>query len=161
MNSRQDISFTLSKLPGFLNLGQDKLSRLESIGEMHRLDKGETIFLEGENSDNLYLLLRGQIALESYVPTYGNLRVSLVEPLDMFGWSSITQGVRLRTALARTLEAVDLISFNGKELRQLCDDDHEIGYAIMRRLVNVMANRLLTTRLQLYDVVVRILQTGE
>jgi hypothetical protein len=39
------------------------------------------------------------------------------------------------------------LAFNSKLLQQLCDEDHELGYVIMRRLANVVANRLLTTRL--------------
>jgi hypothetical protein len=34
----------------------------------------------------------------------------------------------------------------------MCDEDHDFGYFVMRRLVNVVAGRLLTGRLQLLDM---------
>jgi CRP/FNR family cyclic AMP-dependent transcriptional regulator len=37
-------------------------------------------------------------------------------------------------------------------LRKMCDDDHDFGYFVMRRLANVVAGRLMTTRLQLLDM---------
>ena len=38
------------------------------------------------------------------------------------------------------------------QLYKLCDDDHDLGYVGRRRLSNVVASRLLTTRLQLLDM---------
>jgi hypothetical protein len=38
------------------------------------------------------------------------------------------------------------------KLRQFCEEDHELGYIVMRRMANVVASRLLMTRLQLLDM---------
>jgi hypothetical protein len=45
-----------------------------------------------------------------------------------------------------------LVAFDAAELRKMCDEDHDFGYFVMRRLVNVVAGRLMTTRLQLLDM---------
>jgi hypothetical protein len=45
-----------------------------------------------------------------------------------------------------------LVAFDAGELRRLCDEDHSFGYYVMRRLANVVAGRLMTTRLQLLDM---------
>jgi hypothetical protein len=34
----------------------------------------------------------------------------------------------------------------------MCEEDHDFGYYVMRRLANLVAGRLLTTRLQLLDM---------
>jgi hypothetical protein len=34
----------------------------------------------------------------------------------------------------------------------MCETDHDLGYVVMRRLANVIAGRLLVTRLQLLDM---------
>jgi hypothetical protein len=44
---------------------------------------------------------------------------------------------------------------NGEALRIMCDEDHDLGYIITRRLVNIIASHMLTTRLHLYDIIVQ------
>src|SRR5574338_19084 len=39
-----------------------------------------------------------------------------------------------------------------QDLRDVCDQDHELGYVIMRRLANIVASRLMISRLQLLDI---------
>jgi hypothetical protein len=34
----------------------------------------------------------------------------------------------------------------------MSEEDHDLGYVVMRRLANVIASRLLVTRLQLLDM---------
>jgi hypothetical protein len=45
-----------------------------------------------------------------------------------------------------------VISTDAEKLRALCEKDHDIGYLFMRRMSNVIASRLLVTRLQLLDM---------
>jgi CRP-like cAMP-binding protein len=79
--------------------------------------------------------------------------VYTAEILDILGWSSMTPIVRQRTASVRATKPCLLLGLNSKLLQQMCEEDHELGYTIMRRLANVVANRLLTTRLCLLDII--------
>jgi hypothetical protein len=45
-----------------------------------------------------------------------------------------------------------LVAFDASELRRMCEEDHDFGYYVMRRMANLVAGRLLTTRLQLLDM---------
>ena len=71
------------------------------------------------------------------------------EPFDSIGWSSVTPIIRQRTASARAVVNSCLLAVESNKLRQLCEEDHELGYTVMRHLANVIAARLLVTRLQL------------
>jgi len=44
------------------------------------------------------------------------------------------------------------VAFDGVCLRGKCDEDHELGYQLMRRFAASLIERLQTTRLQLLDV---------
>jgi hypothetical protein len=79
--------------------------------------------------------------------------VYTAEALDIIGWSSMTPIVRQRTAAARVTQSCLLVGFNSKLLQQYCEEDHELGYIIMRRIANVVASRLLTTRLSLLEII--------
>jgi hypothetical protein len=37
----------------------------------------------------------------------------------------------------------------------MCDEDHDLGYLIMKRLANVVASQYLVNRLVLYDLIIK------
>jgi CRP-like cAMP-binding protein len=86
------------------------------------------------------------------VPNRGRLRILTVEPMEVLGWSSVTDASPRRTASARAVSATQLLAFPSDRLRQACQDDCELGSTIMQRVANVIANRLIVTRLQLLDL---------
>lgn len=153
MFPQADLQQILRHLPWFNDLTQAQLEQLASIASLHRLERGDILFKEGDRDDSLYVLLEGQIVLEVEVPTRGQVVFFTAELMDILGWSSLTPIVRQRTAQARASQECLLLGFNSKLLQQLCDEDHQIGYIVMRRLANVVANRLLTTRLCLLDII--------
>ena len=52
----------------------------------------------------------------------------------------------------RALTLLRAIDFNALCLRGKCDDDHDLGYELMRRFGQRLFDRLQATRLQLLDV---------
>ena len=67
----------------------------------------------------------------------------------------VTPIVRQRTASAVALKDSILLALDGDGLRALCEADHDLGYIFMRRISNIVASRLLATRLQLYDLILQ------
>jgi hypothetical protein len=45
-----------------------------------------------------------------------------------------------------------VVGFDAEKLYQACEADHDLGYIVMRRLSNIVASRLMVTRLQLLDM---------
>lgn len=148
-----DLSKILRRIPWFVDLSAAQVDCLASIATQQTLEAGDLLFREGDREDYLYVVLEGQVVLEVEVPTRGQVPVYTAEALDVIGWSSMTPIARQRTASVRATQITTLIGFNSKLLQQLCEEDHDLGYIIMRRLANVVANRLLTTRLCLLDII--------
>jgi CRP-like cAMP-binding protein len=147
------LTASLQSIPWFLELKPAQMERLAQIAHIVHLQMGECLFVEGEQIDMLYLVLNGRVIIESYVPTRGQLEIFSAELLDIIGWSSLTPVVRQRAFSARAVQAAALIGFDGPALRQLCEQDHDIGYIVMRRIANVIASRLLVTRLHLVNMI--------
>ena len=126
--------------------------RLVDIATIKNWDEGDTIFREGERDDNLYLILEGQVALEVYVEGHGRITILTLGLDEIFGWSAALPVVGTRTASARAMRATQAIAFDSEALRQACEEDHDLGYHVYRRLTNVVAGRLSATRLQLLDM---------
>lgn len=153
MESQAPIVQILQRIPWFNELSRIALEKLAAIARVRELAKGETLFREGDAENCLYILLEGEIILETHVPGYGTVPIFRAEPLDVIGWSVLTPVVRQRTDTARALSACRLLCFDSDMLRQYCDEDQVAGYIIMRRIANVAASRLLTTRLHLFGVI--------
>lgn len=153
MYLQADLSKTLRRIPWFVDLSQSQLDALAGIATLHEIEENEYLFREGDREDYLYVLLEGQVVLEVEVPTRGLVPIYRAESLDIIGWSSMTPIVRQRTASVRATQTCLLLGLNSKLLEQLCEEDHELGYTIMRRVANVVANRLLTTRLCLLELI--------
>lgn len=147
-----EILAALHSIPWFLDLNTKQLDRLASIAFICQVDAGDILFREGEKEDNLYVVLEGQMDAEIHVPNHGQVRIFLAEPLDVVGWSSMTPVVRQRTSTVRANSDTRLVGFHADALRKMCEEDRDMGYVIMKRVANVVASRLLTTRLQLLDM---------
>ena len=148
----QNLINALQSIPWYQELAPPHFEKLMKISELVEVDAKQELFREGDLEDFLYVVIQGRIAIEMSVPSRGRMRIYTAEPMDVVGWSSVTPVVRRRTAGASAVLSSCLIRQDAIALRKLCDDDHELGYIVMRRLANVVASRLLTTRLQLLDM---------
>ncbi|MAT45130.1 MAG: hypothetical protein CL609_22605 [Anaerolineaceae bacterium] len=155
MKNKTEIRPSLDSIPWFFDLTPKQISQLEKISGLTRLESGETLYLEGDNDNLLYVISEGKVAIDIHVPTHGDLRIYHAEPLDIIGWSSMTPMVRQRPATVTAVQPSCLIYFDGPALMELCDQDEKIGYIIMRRLSNIIASRLLTMRNQLFDLLIQ------
>ena len=151
-----DLTETLQGIPWFVDLGPDHLERLARIARLHKLNAGEELFTEGGKQDYLYVLLEGEIEMEMFIPSYGQCHIYRAEPLDIVGWDPLTPVMRQRFGSAHAIKSCLLIAFSGEALRCLCEEDHELGFTIYRRLTNVVASRMLNVRFCLTDAFIKL-----
>lgn len=151
-----EITSALQSIPWFLELKPGQIDQIAKISRLLQFDAGEVIFSEGEKIDFFLIVLTGVVAVENHVPMRGNVCIFTAEPLDVVGWSSMTPVARQSTSTARAISSTMLIQIDAEALKLLCDQDHDLGYIIMKRLANVVASRLLVTRLQLLDIVANL-----
>ena len=152
MQPDSNVIQAMRAIPWFQELEPAMFDKLAQIAGLVELEKGETLFNEGGKEDFIYIVLNGRIGLEIFVPARGKVRIETAEPLDLVGWSSVTPVVRQRTAGAKAVLPTRLLSIDAERLRILCDSDHDLGYLVMRRIANIIASRLMVTRLQLLDI---------
>lgn len=152
MNPNSQVKQAIQSIPWFQGIKPQYFDRLAEIAQVMYLSGGEELFSEGDKEKNIYVLLDGRIALEMFIPHRGRARILTVEPVELFGWSSVTPVVRQRTTNARAITDSRLIAINTDQLSKLCNEDHDLGYIIMRHIANIIASRLMVTRLQLLDI---------
>jgi len=127
----------------------DHVARLAAMASEMHFEAGESIFREGDHSSFLYLLISGNVALEVVAPGHP-VRVATLVAGEVLGWSSVT-GDTGKQFQARALEEVHALAFDGARLRHACEADFAFGFAFMRAILMVMAERLHAIRMQLLD----------
>jgi CRP/FNR family cyclic AMP-dependent transcriptional regulator len=152
MNDQQQLIEALQAIPWFQVMPEEHFNKLASIAQIYTFEPGQVIFREGDKEDFMYVVIEGRVAIEISVPGRGRTRILTADAMEVVGWSSVTPVVRQRTAGARAVLPSRLVAFDATQLRNLCEEDHDLGYIVMRRLANVVAGRLMTTRLQLLDI---------
>jgi CRP/FNR family cyclic AMP-dependent transcriptional regulator len=125
----------------------EKLSRLAKDALFAR---DHVVFHEGDECSDFYLIVSGLIALEIEEPGQ-TLRVQTLSAGDELGWSALLMASG-KQFQARALEPVEAIAFDGPALLGLCKEDPAFGFALMHRLLGVVAGRLQATRLQVHDM---------
>ncbi len=156
MVARSDLIEAIQNIPWFVDLTSAQIERLVGIAGITSVDTGALLFREGDREDFMYVILEGQLNLDGYVPTQGTHCIYTADPLDILGWSSMTPIVRQRTASATAISPVKLLRFDSVALRHMCDEDHDLGYLIMKRIANVCASQYLVNRIVLYDLIMKI-----
>ena len=136
--------------PFMKELLPEHLDKLGELAQDARFERDQIIFREGDASSFFYLLLSGKVALE--VTAVGRtIRIQTVSDGQELGWSSVlpSEGKHFQ---ARALSSVRALVFDGARLREACAEDPSFGYALLRRLLAVVADRLQATRVQLLDM---------
>ncbi|MDW8105819.1 MAG: cyclic nucleotide-binding domain-containing protein, partial [Armatimonadota bacterium] len=114
-------------------------------------EEGRIIFREGEEADRFYLIREGRVALEVHAAGIGTLTIQTLDAGDILGWSWLVPPYRWHFD-ARAIEQTRAIALDGECLRRKCEEDHDLGYELLKRFAEIITQRLQATRLQLLDV---------
>ena len=111
---------------------------------------GEWIFHEGDMANRFYLIQEGEVVLESCVKDCGTIFVQAIGAGDVLGWSWLFPPYYWHFD-ARATKPTKAIFLYGTRLRERCEEDHDLGYALMKRMAEVIIQRLQSTRRQLLE----------
>jgi len=128
---------------GFLSgLDPHHIHKLAGLALEAQFDPGHVVFHEGDERNRLYLILSGSVLLK---PETENTAVQILNAGDILGWSALLEGDhRHFEAVCKT--EVRALAFEGEELLKVFDTDPRLGYAVMKRLLAVLAQRIEAAR---------------
>ena len=148
---RKAITSMLREQSFWANVSEPVLDALATVSVVTVFSAGTTIFREGAENHFLYILHRGHVGLDMHVAGQGRVRILSLGPGEMLAWSALL-GDGQMTATATALEETQVIAITGGKLMELCNTSHDFGYQLMTRVADVLAKRLVATRLQLLDL---------
>lgn len=132
----------------FKDLKPDYLNLMTGCASNVRFKEGEVVFREGDPADKFYLIREGRVAIDVSVGQYRSVTIQTVQDGDILGWSWLIPPHRARFQ-CRAVTDVRAFAFDGECLRNKCEQDHDLGYELLKRLTKVFADRLEHTRHQL------------
>ena len=133
------------------DFSEQELTVVLQTARLVHANKDQTLFTEGTLHDDVYVVVSGHVALEMQVPRRGNVRLLTAGSGELVGWSGLIGDGRM-TASAIVTEDSQLIVLSSSALRELCHEDHKLGYLLMTQTAKAISQRLLATRLQLLDL---------
>ena len=142
---------TLADHPFLDGMSPEQISLLVGCARNVVFREGEMIFREGDSANAFFFIRSGQVSIEAHIPQKGAIPIRTRRAGEVFGWSWLLEPYRWRFD-ARATELTRAIVLDGKCLREKCESDHDLGYAIMKHFAHVIVEILESTRLQLLDV---------
>ena len=141
----------IAEHPFFTGMRPEHIHLLVGCASNVRFPSGATVFREGTDADHFYLIRRGRVALEM-LPAQGRpMVVDTVDEGEVLGWSWLVPPHQWRFH-ARAVDTTTAIALDGRCLRTKCEEHTDLGYELMKRFSQIMAQRLEATRLQLLDI---------
>ena len=106
------------------------------------------IFREGEPANRFYLIESGHVALEAHEPGDGTALIQELGAGDALGWSWLYPPF-LWHCQARTIEPTRAVVLNGAHLLVVAERDSAFGYELVKRVSQVVIQRLQSARKRL------------
>jgi CRP-like cAMP-binding protein len=147
----QTIDQVIVEAPAFAGLKPEYVRLIASWERSIEVGADEYVLREGERAQTFYIIHRGAIALEVRGAGRARLVVDTKHEGDIVGWSWLFAPYRWQFD-GRTTEPCSLAAIDGARVRDLCEEDHEIGYELMSRFAGGLQELLQHTRMQLLDL---------
>lgn len=135
----------------FAGLEPRYLGLLVGCASNVRFDAGQHIFREGEEAKQFYLIRHGKVALEIFAPPRGSITIETLGEGELLGWSWLIPPYHWQFD-ARAVELTRAVTLDGECLRKKAEEDHDLGYELLKRFVHIIEQRLQATRLQLLNL---------
>lgn len=137
--------------PFFAGLDPSFIALAGGCAQEVRYAAGEFICHEDDAADHFYLMREGHVALQISAPGRGAATFLTVRPGDVFGVNWLAPPYRWSYD-ARAVEATRALALNATCLRAKCENAPELGYALTKRVLPVLIERLHACRVQLLDL---------
>ena len=132
----------------FRDLSPEAFARIEPAVRHRVLQRGDVLFREGDEADELFVVVSGRVAISNRSIDGRESMIALMERGDLLGDMAFFDGLT-RSAEARALEASEVLVVPFGPLRDALEDDPSLLWAA----VELLALRLRSVDMALADSV--------
>jgi CRP-like cAMP-binding protein len=151
----------LKRFKIFTDAQEDALAAVAQFAEEISCEAGDTLYRAEDPSDRFYAVLEGDVQLEltfeekilkpaiKYEEVDESrfeflrrpIQVAVAGPGSVFGWSALLES-RRRTLTASCRSDCRLVAFSADRLKSVFENEPQLGYAVMRRLCDLVYSHL-------------------
>jgi len=146
-----DLAALLAEHSLLTHLEPSWLDQLARNARIEPFDVGPRVLCPGDPADTFYVLRSGRIALEVPSSRGGAIVLETLDAGEVLGISWMLPPYRV-TFDARCVATCEVIAIDAVALRNACDAQPELGYALYKQLAGVVRERLQAARMRLLDL---------
>ncbi|MGA5266931.1 Crp/Fnr family transcriptional regulator [Streptomyces lydicamycinicus] len=132
-------------------LPADGRERLMQFAQEVSFPAGTRLFEEHGSADRFWIIRTGSVNLDIQVAGGRSAVVDMLGHGDLVGWSWVVPPYTWRMG-AEAFTPVRAYEFDATAVRALCEADPDLGLAVTRSVLGVVARRLQATRIRLADM---------
>jgi CRP-like cAMP-binding protein len=123
-------------------LSGKELTTLANFSRELRFEAGSSLFEEGDEGHEMYVVLEGKVLISKYIPGAGEEALAILERGDFFGEMSLIDG-EPRSADARAHDGpVTVLSLDQGTIQEMLALDPEASLEFLKLLCRLVAKRL-------------------
>jgi CRP/FNR family transcriptional regulator, cyclic AMP receptor protein len=152
---------TLRRYPYFAGLPEDALKQVAMLSEQRPFKAGKRLFEEsaaykagarlyekGAEARELMILVSGEVDLVAELSGGKEAVVASLVPGDLMAEAAMVAPYHLAVGGVATRDG-SVIVINAAALREFCQSDPAVGYAVMSQIARLLLDRLQSTQVQL------------
>ena len=121
---------SIKEIPLFSELSIEQLKKISAISKIQKFTKNKIIFLEGDNYEGFYIVLKGKIKVYKSSPEGKEIILHIIKTLQQFADVPLFEGGNY-PANAQSLEECILLFVPKNEFVQLISDNPEISLKVI------------------------------
>ena len=116
-------------------------------GDLFNFKKDEIIYEEGQNSNFIYLIIKGVVKCHKLDEQGKELTTALHKEDDLFGYTSFTQNIAYQET-ATAIKDVEIVGLSKNELQSVLNKNHKVTL----ELIQLLTDNLSTVKDQLLQM---------
>ncbi len=148
----KEIRDILNTVEIFSDLGKEELDILVARMKSRDAASGDVIFGEGEEGNELFIILKGSVVISVKLPDGNDLRIAEVREGNFFGEMAIIERAP-RSATCKAGDDCNLMSLHADDFYGLIHDHPKPAMKILYRMMNIVSRRLMNTGSLLSEMV--------
>ena len=141
----------LKRCPFVRDLDDEQLDIMAEKCYPEVFEVGENLVKQGRTQEKIYIIEDGLVGIYLELGPMNQRQLQSASNFEAVGWSAMIPPYRAQTTV-KAIETTKVLTFNGKELIDLCETNPEIGYRVHRALAAMIATRLKNAFIQLMGV---------
>ena len=143
----------------FDGLSEIEIEKFIKLMTFKKVKKNEAIIKEGDDGDTIILLLSGEVSMTQALTLKNSkaisdnrektsIKIDSKKSHHFFGEISLFNEVDKRTATITATTDCEIAILDDNEIIKLCNENHTLGYKIMKNLAEKLASSLERTNNQ-------------